>query len=51
VRGGTFELFRALSGRRSAEQLRALRWEGDADAALGAFTYGPFRPAAQPLAE
>jgi uncharacterized protein (TIGR03083 family) len=51
VSGGPFELFRALSGRRSAEQLRALRWEGDADAAMGAFTYGPFRPAERPLAE
>src|SRR5688572_14191475 len=29
VRASRFELFRALSGRRSLEQLRALDWEGD----------------------
>jgi uncharacterized protein (TIGR03083 family) len=51
VTAGPFDLFRALSGRRSAAQLLALRWSGDAEAALGAFTYGPFRPAEQPLAE
>jgi len=28
-----------------------MRWEGDGEAALAAFTYGPFRPAAQPIAE
>jgi uncharacterized protein (TIGR03083 family) len=49
--GERFDLFRALTGRRSTEQLRALRWAGDVEGALGAFTYGPFRPAVQPIAE
>jgi uncharacterized protein (TIGR03083 family) len=51
LRGEPFDLFRAISGRRSPHQLRAMRWEGDGEAALAAFTYGPFRPAAQPIAE
>jgi uncharacterized protein (TIGR03083 family) len=49
--GETFDLFRALTGRRSAVQLRALRWAGDVEAALPAFTHGPFRPAPQPITE
>src|SRR5687767_8794473 len=31
LRTNRFELFRALSGRRSLEQLRSLEWEGDAE--------------------
>jgi hypothetical protein len=31
VHASRFELFRAMSGRRSPEQIRAYRWEGDAD--------------------
>lgn len=41
VAGSRFELFRALTGRRSAEQVRALQWNGDADAYVGIFSaYG-----------
>lgn len=31
VHGDRFELFRAMSGRRSPEQIRAYRWDGDAE--------------------
>jgi uncharacterized protein (TIGR03083 family) len=40
--GSPLELLRACSGRRSEAQLRAMEWEGDVDAALPAFTWGPF---------
>jgi len=49
--GPPFELLRALTGRRSEAQLLAMSWSGRADAALGGFTYGPFRPAAHAIAE
>jgi uncharacterized protein (TIGR03083 family) len=39
-----FEVMRACSGRRCPDQLRAMKWEGDADAYLPAFTFGPFAP-------
>jgi len=49
VRGDRFELLRALTGRRCPDQLRALGVpEG---AAQDLFTFGPFRPAAAPVAE
>lgn len=44
-----YEVMRALTGRRSAEQVRAMQWDGDATPYLEALTYGPFRPASQPL--
>ena len=37
VRASRFELFRALSGRRSPEQLRSLDWEGDLEPYLDYF--------------
>ena len=37
VRGPRYELFRALSGRRSPEQLRAYEWEGDPEPFLEFF--------------
>jgi hypothetical protein len=37
-----FEVFRAMSGRRSPSQIRAYAWTCDPDAYLPAFTYGPF---------
>lgn len=41
VAGSRFELFRALTGRRSAEQMRALQWDGDPDPYLAIFSaYG-----------
>lgn len=46
-----FELLRACSGRRSEAELRGLDWEGDVDAVLPAFTFGPFRPRPTPLGE
>lgn len=35
VAAGRFELFRALGGRRSAAQIRALTWTGDVDRVVG----------------
>ncbi|MGH9185422.1 MAG: hypothetical protein ACRD0U_06370, partial [Acidimicrobiales bacterium] len=37
-----FELFRALTGRRSAAQIRSLGWTVDPDPYLPAFQFGPF---------
>ena len=40
--GEPFELYRALLGRRSADQLRRLDWEGDLPDDLGDLTrFGP----------
>ncbi len=42
VRAERFELFRALSGRRSADQIRAYDWEGDPEPFIKYFyPYGP----------
>lgn len=49
--GDRFTLLRAATGRRSVDQLRELRWQGDREAALAAFTFGPFTPAPGPIAE
>jgi uncharacterized protein (TIGR03083 family) len=49
--GTPFELVRALTGRRSVEQLRALDWRGDCEPVIASFTYGPFHPAEQAIAE
>ncbi len=50
--GEAFELLRALAGRRSAEQLRALSWTGDAESVIPAFErIGALRPPVQPLEE
>jgi len=46
-----FEALRTLSGRRSSDQIRAFRWDGDPEPSLGAFTWGPFTPPTEPLAE
>jgi uncharacterized protein (TIGR03083 family) len=46
-----FEALRALTGRRSLEQLRAYEWDGDPEPWLASFTWGPFRPAALPVVE
>jgi hypothetical protein len=51
LRGTPFELLRAMTGRRSVEQLRELEWQGDAESAIPAFTFGPFRPAAKRIDE
>lgn len=44
VRAGRFELFRALSGRRSPDQVRAFQWEGDAEPFLEFFYPYGVRP-------
>jgi uncharacterized protein (TIGR03083 family) len=41
VSADRFELFRALGGRRSAAQIRALRWEGDLEAVFSAVSRYP----------
>jgi uncharacterized protein (TIGR03083 family) len=46
-----FELLRALTGRRSASQLRGLDWDGDPEPHLAAFTWGPFTVAATDVVE
>jgi uncharacterized protein (TIGR03083 family) len=51
LRSEPFELLRAMTGRRSVEQLRSLSWSGDVDAVIPAFTFGPFTPAASPIDE
>jgi uncharacterized protein (TIGR03083 family) len=42
LEGTPFELLRAMTGRRSATQVRALAWEGDAELFIPAFEFGPF---------
>jgi uncharacterized protein (TIGR03083 family) len=40
--GMPFDLFRAMTGRRSAAQIRGFTWTGDPDVFLPAFEFGPF---------
>jgi hypothetical protein len=47
--GDPFELFRALSGRRSLDQVRALAWDGDPEPYLDLFA--PYPMPASPLVE
>ena len=49
--GSPFDLFRAMTGRRSAGQIQSLQWEGDAEVFLPAFEFGPFTFPATELAE
>lgn len=51
VTASRFDLLRACSGRRTLDEIRQLPWEGDVDAVLPAFTFGPFTPRAEPLGE
>ena len=51
LEAGAFELFRAVTGRRSTDQIRSLQWSGEPDAYLAAFEWGPFRPAARDIIE
>jgi uncharacterized protein (TIGR03083 family) len=46
-----FELVRAISGRRSVDQLRSMSWSGDIEPALACFTWGPFSPAKSAIDE
>lgn len=49
--GDAFELLRAMTGRRSVEQLLLMDWKGDPEAVIPAFTVGPFRPSPRPIDE
>jgi hypothetical protein len=49
VAADPFELFRALSGRRSLDQVRALAWVGDPEPYLELFA--PYPMPASPLIE
>ena len=49
VRGSRFELFRALSGRRSLDQIRKYEWEGDPEPFLKFFY--PYGVREEPLVE
>jgi uncharacterized protein (TIGR03083 family) len=51
VTASPFEALRVLTGRRSLDQVRALRWDGDPEPWLPYFTWGPFRPADGPVTE
>lgn len=51
LEGSPFDLFRAMTGRRSANQIRGLRWEGDAERFVPAFEFGPFTPPDDDLVE
>jgi uncharacterized protein (TIGR03083 family) len=47
----SFELFRAMAGRRSPSQIRAYAWTCDPDLYLPAFDYGPFTARSTDLVE
>ena len=51
VSADRFELLRALTGRRSAAQLRGLKWDGDPEPYLPAFEWGPFHVPAADVVE
>ncbi len=51
LRGGQWELMRAMTGRRSVDQLRALDWAGFDEALLPAFAFGPFTTPDDPVHE
>ncbi|MBI1758187.1 MAG: maleylpyruvate isomerase family mycothiol-dependent enzyme [Actinobacteria bacterium] len=48
VHASRYDLFRSLTGRRTAVQIRALDWDGDPTPWLPAFRWGPFVPPAEP---
>lgn len=49
--GEPFELMRAITGRRSKAQIRALNWSADPAPYLAAFTFGPFTVSPTDVAE
>ncbi|HUP85695.1 MAG TPA: maleylpyruvate isomerase family mycothiol-dependent enzyme [Acidimicrobiales bacterium] len=51
VTAPSFELLRALSGRRTEAEIRSLSWDGDVDAVLPSLTWGPFRVPTSSLGE
>ena len=44
LEASTFDLARALTGRRSIDQIRKLDWSVDPEPYLGVFQWGPFTP-------
>jgi hypothetical protein len=51
LHGDDFELLRAMTGRRSVEQLAEMKWEGEFERALPAFWLPLLRPAAERIDE
>ncbi|MEY2477157.1 MAG: hypothetical protein QOG87_2472 [Actinomycetota bacterium] len=51
LRAPVFELARALSGRRSHNQIRGFEWSVDPEPYLSAFEFGPFHPPATDVVE
>ena len=51
VTATSFDLLRAFSGRRTDAEIRSLSWDGDVDAALASFSFGPFRRPTDSLGE
>ena len=51
LEGSPFELFRAMTGRRTAAQIRGFAWTGDPDVFLPAFQFGPFTTPSTDLIE
>jgi hypothetical protein len=51
VTGTGFELNRAFTGRRSADQVRKLEWSVDPEPYVPAFSLGPFSLRDRPLDE
>ena len=51
LRGSSFELLRAATGRRSVEQLREMDWDGDVESMIPAFTWGPLHPSEKRIDE
>ncbi|MFJ6805557.1 maleylpyruvate isomerase family mycothiol-dependent enzyme [Streptomyces anulatus] len=51
LRGGSMEVFRALTGRRTVQQIGELSWSAPSDRWLPAFTWGPFTPPTRTVEE
>jgi uncharacterized protein (TIGR03083 family) len=51
VTGSAFELLRAVTGRRSVDQLREMDWNGDCEAVIPAFSWFSLRPAEKRIDE
>ncbi len=47
----SFELLRATTGRRSVDQLREMDWDGDVDAVIPSFWWGPLHPSEKRIDE
>jgi len=49
--GGFDELLRAATGRRNVDQLREMDWDGDVDAVIPSFWWGPLHPSEKRIDE